>query len=109
MQSALEATFANYWRMFAPDLPEPEAEYRFHPTRRWRFDYCFVDARLAVELDGGIYIRGRHNRAAGFIADCDKMNAATLLGYRILRYTTRHLSDDPQAVINQIREALNDD
>ena len=67
----------------------PEREYRFHPTRRWRFDFAFPDAKLGVEVDGGQWIPGggRHNRAGGFQKDLEKMNAAVELGWRVLRFT----------------------
>ena len=68
-------------------LPMPVAEYRFHPTRRWRFDYAYPDALLAIEIEGGAWVRGRHTRGKGFVADLEKYNAATLLGWRLLRYT----------------------
>jgi very-short-patch-repair endonuclease len=45
-------------------------------------------ARLAVEVEGGSWIAGRHVRGRGFEADCEKYNAAVLLGWRILRFTT---------------------
>lgn len=69
------------------DLPEPEREYRFHPTRRWRFDLAWPDVRLAVEVEGGTWSGGRHTRGTGFEADCEKYNEATLSGWRVLRVT----------------------
>lgn len=79
--------------------PLPKTEYMFHPTRRWRFDYCWPKERLAVEVEGGAFVRGRHTRGKGFVQDMEKYNEATLLGYRILRYTpkgllTRHAVDE---------------
>ena len=71
----------------AAGLPEPVHEYRFHPPRRWRFDFAWPAAMLAVEVEGGSWIAGRHVRGRGFEADCEKYNAATLLGWRILRFT----------------------
>ena len=86
-------------------LPWPVAEHRFHPTRKWRFDFAWPDHMLAVELEGGAWTGGRHTRPSGFVADCDKYNAAALLGWRVLRYTTSHLKNE-QAVVMQIRAIL---
>jgi very-short-patch-repair endonuclease len=66
-------------------LPIPETEHRFC-TRRWRFDYAFIKAKLAVEIEGGIFIRGRHSRGKGMLADMDKYNSATIYGWSILRF-----------------------
>lgn len=75
----------------AAGLPLPIPEYQFHPVRKWRFDYAFVLRQLAVEIEGGIWTQGRHTRGKGFLADMAKYNAATLLGWRILRYTPDQL------------------
>lgn len=66
---------------------QPVAEYVFAAPRRWRFDFCFVDERLAVEIEGGAWSGGRHTRGAGFVGDMGKYNAAVILGYRVLRFT----------------------
>lgn len=106
MSSSLERTFAYWWSLLADDLPEPATEYKFHPRRKWRFDVAFVDARVYVELDGGVYSNGRHTRGAGFEADCEKLNAAALMGWRGLRYTATMLNNDPETVIGQVRALL---
>jgi very-short-patch-repair endonuclease len=61
-------------------------EHRFHPIRRWRFDAAFPERMVAIEVDGGAFIGGRHTRGAGFKADCEKLNAAALHGWRIFRF-----------------------
>lgn len=43
---------------------------------------------LYAEVEGGIWQYGRHNRASGFIKDCEKYNAAALLGWRGFRFPT---------------------
>ena len=65
----------------------PVKEYRFHPTRLWRFDLAFPEQRVAVEIDGGVWSGGRHVRGGGYIADCEKLAEAAILGWRVLRVT----------------------
>ena len=81
----------------------PEKEYRFFPKRRWRADYCWPRKKVIIEIDGGCWIQGRHNRGNGFIADMEKHNQAVLLGYKILRYTPQQLLtnaiDDLKAIL----------
>lgn len=68
-------------------IPEPVPECRFHPTRRWRFDYAWPEQKVALEVEGGVWTRGRHTRGAGFLADLSKYNSAVLLGWKVIRTT----------------------
>jgi very-short-patch-repair endonuclease len=106
MSSSLEQTFKYWFDLLGDDLPEPATEYRFDSRRRWRFDCAWPDVRVYVELDGGTFTNGRHTRGAGFAADCEKINAATLKGWRGLRYTSDMLNNDPESVIGQVRALL---
>lgn len=72
-------------------MPEPVTEFRFHKTRRWRFDYAWPHHKLALEVDGGVWTQGRHTRGAGVEKDCEKYCEAVVQGWRILRVTTRHV------------------
>ena len=58
---------------------EYEREYRFDPVRRWRADFM-LERRVVVEVQG----RGRHQTVTGYRADCEKLNAASAAGYRVL-------------------------
>jgi very-short-patch-repair endonuclease len=71
-----------------PKIPKPHFEYRFHETRKWRFDLAFPEQKLAVEIEGGIWQYGRHNRASTFIKDLEKYNNACMLGWYLLRFST---------------------
>lgn len=93
--SKLEATLLYMVR--SEGLPEPNLEYRFMRERRWRFDMAWVPERLAVEVEGGVWSRGRHTRGKGFIADAEKYNEATLAGWRVLRVTGQQI-ESGQAV-----------
>lgn len=76
-------------------LPEPEAEYPFAYDweRDWRFDFCWHDRMVAVEVEGGGWKRGRHHRPKGYEADCEKYNEAALLGWKVFRFTTDMVRD----------------
>jgi very-short-patch-repair endonuclease len=76
-----------YLQLRALHVILPEREYAFHPVRRWRFDFAWPELRLAVEVEGGVYSQGRHNRPQGFIGDTEKYNAAAEAGWTVLRYT----------------------
>ena len=83
-------------QMRALKLPVPEREHRFHPTRRWRFDFAWPDLKLAVEVEGvtfygknknGSMKLGRHQTAKGLSEDCVKYGEAMKLGWNVYRCT----------------------
>jgi len=88
--SRLEKRFEWLWQTLGG--PELEAEFRFHPTRRWRADFAHVESRTLIEIEGGIYVNGRHNRAAGFAADLEKYLEACLAGWRVVRLGPNELT-----------------
>lgn len=70
-----------------------ETEYRFHPVRRWRFDFAYPQHLLAIEVEGGVWMGGRHTRGRGFELDAEKYNSATIMGWKVLRFTTNMVTD----------------
>ena len=90
--SRLEAKFALYWRGLGG--PALEREFRFHAERKWRADFAHVESRTLIEVEGGIFIKGggRHNRAAGFIADAEKYLEAFLDGWNVVRLTEAQIT-----------------
>ncbi len=88
--SRLEARFKRLWE--AANGPPLEREIMFHPERRWRADFAHIPSRVLFEIDGGIFSNGRHTRGAGFAADCEKHLAAWLLGWSVVRLTSRQLT-----------------
>jgi len=79
-----------------------ESEYRFHPIRKWRFDYAIVSQKIAIEVEGGCWVQGRHTRGKGFINDIEKYNVATSLGWKIFRV----IPGKEFEAIKYIREAI---
>ncbi|MBW6490989.1 MAG: endonuclease domain-containing protein [Lentimicrobium sp.] len=66
-------------------------EYRFTPERRWRLDYAIPTHMIAIEVEGGAFTSGRHTRGKGFIADMEKYNELTCLGWSLIRVTPQNL------------------
>lgn len=74
-------------------LPAPERELIFARPRRWRFDMAWPALMLAAEVNGGTWIAGRHNRGSSIAADYEKLNEATLRGWRVLQFTADMVRD----------------
>jgi very-short-patch-repair endonuclease len=82
---SLETKIApGFWASLHIDHPIPE--YRFHPVRKWRIDYAWPDILLAVEIEGGVWVKGRHTRGKGFSGDMEKYNELAEMGWVLLRY-----------------------
>lgn len=73
-------------------IPEPVTEHVFAKPRRWRFDYCWPAQKVALEVEGAVWVRGRHTRGSGFLKDMEKYNRATMLGWRVVRCTPQTLT-----------------
>lgn len=101
-------------------IPEPIPEWIFHPPRRWRFDFAWqeADLKIAVEVDGGIFGRGKacptcgirrtgaHSSVSGVIADMEKMNQAALDGWIVLRVLPEELDLENGKAFNLIEAAF---
>jgi hypothetical protein len=72
-------------------------EYKFHPKRKWRFDYLLCHSgsasqvKTAIEIEGAIWTRGRHTRGAGYMGDLEKYREAAALGYKVYRFSTQEV------------------
>ncbi len=88
----------------AHGIPEPVAEFIFSLPRKWRFDWAWPKHGLALEVEGGIWTGGRHNRGAGFLGDIEKYNRAAILGWKVLRCTPAQLNSG--TIFETIKAAL---
>lgn len=101
-----ERQFFNTWCSLYPYIERPVTQHRFDESRKWRFDFAWPSCMLAVEINGGDRINGRHNRTEGQDADNEKANTATIEGWRVLRFTGSLLDRDPIGVVNMVARAL---
>lgn len=91
-------------------LPPYLREHRFAKEslgRAWKFDFCWLQYKIAVELEGLVMrklydqqhqlvwaVYGRHATIAGIREDMSKYNAAALLGWTVLRFEQQMVKDD---------------
>ena len=64
-------------------------EYRKkNNLKDWRLDYVWIDGgmKFAIEIDGGAWINGRHNRGQGYIDGMIRRNALLEYGWYVLYY-----------------------
>lgn len=87
----------DYWATFG--IPVAVTEYRFHPKRKWRFDFAWPTVRVALEVEGGVWTGGRHTRGAGFLRDMEKYNSAAIAGWRVLRCVPSELCTKATALL----------
>ena len=81
------------------NLGEWVPEHRFHPTRKWRFDWANTALKLAVEYDGvtGATAFNRkgdessvgHVSVSGQMRDAEKTNEAQCLGWIVIRVNAK--------------------
>lgn len=101
-QTKLEAALAQeimFVRTQFDELGEPQVEHKFHPIRKWRFDFAWPEHMVAAEAEGGTWTGGRHTRGKGFENDAEKYNTATTIGWHILRFTRNHIEDGSAFVV----------
>jgi len=78
------------------------SEYKFHETRQWRFDIAIPLLKIAIEYEGIMSRKSRHTTIIGYTKDCEKYNAATIAGWRVLRYNAinyKSLGDDLMSIL----------
>ena len=89
MTSALEDTFA--FQLDAAGLTGYVREFAAIPGRKFRFDFCFREERLLIEINGGTYNGGAHGRGCGISRDYTKANLAVVNNWRVLSFDTKQV------------------
>lgn len=92
------AVFLNY------GLPKPELEYEFACGRKWRFDFGWPEHKIALEVEGGMWLhkygkKSGHFQGEHVMRDFEKYNTAAALGWRLIRCTPQQLMTTPILVL----------
>ena len=106
MKSKLESTFALALKSVGCEM---EQQVKFHPVRRWRLDFATEDGtKVAVEIDGGEFIKGggAHNRGARMAQDYEKRNSAIEMGFIVFQLTGGMCKKDPLGWANRVKAVI---
>jgi len=111
--SQLEERFASAWKRDYPDLPF-DREIVIPPWDIWarekvllglarrrvayRADFVWLEAMVAVEVQGGIWSLGGHSSGSGINRDCSKTLVAQCAGWAILPITDQMISGKHQRI-----------
>lgn len=101
--SALEDQFLSSWQAHHPrlilerefsDIAAWEKDYQERHaknkrSRRYRLDFAHPDSCTGIEIQGGVYNRGRHVTGSGYERDCRKYNLAYTSGWTIFLLTSQ--------------------
>lgn len=89
----------------AHGLPEPVPEFMFHQKRMWKFDWAWKNLGVALEIEGGIFGRGKacpickrrpvgaHSSIQRLLSDMTKYREAAISGWKVIRVTPSEVND----------------
>lgn len=68
-------------------------EFHFSIERNYRLDYAIPEFKIAIEVDGGIWMKGNsgHSSGTGIKRDMEKGNLLQLQGWKLLRFEPKDL------------------
>lgn len=69
------------------------SEHKFHPVKKWRFDWAIPEKKWAFEYEGVFNGKSRHTNVLGFTEDTNKYREAVKLDWKVLRYTARNYKE----------------
>jgi hypothetical protein len=72
-------------------LPEPEYEVKHIPGRKFRLDIAWEPQRIGIEVNGGVWILGKHGRGSGIVKDMEKNNLSVVYGWRVFQVQPKDL------------------
>ncbi|OYD41163.1 endonuclease domain-containing protein [Sphingobacterium cellulitidis] len=82
-------------------------EFHFSIERNYRLDYAIPEFKIAIEVDGGIWMKGNsgHSSGKGIKRDMDKGNLLQLYGWKTIRIEPNEIVSDK--VLESIKTLMN--
>jgi very-short-patch-repair endonuclease len=73
-----------------------------------RFDFALPELKIAVELNGGEWMYGKHQRGYGASHDAEKCNEATRRGWAVFTLTGTMVREELDRWLDVIEEVVRD-
>jgi very-short-patch-repair endonuclease len=85
-------------------LPRPQLQFAIKLRNgKWvRVDFAYAEQKIAIEVDGYLW----HSSHSVFQLDRMRQNGLVEIGWRVLRYTWRDLTDRPDVVAAEVAAML---
>lgn len=94
LERSMYQQLTNYLRHKGLDW---RVQYEFLEGRKYRADFAELRHRLIVEVQGGSWINGAHNRSIGYEQNCVRQAEAAIAGWTML-YATADMVNDGRAL-----------
>lgn len=106
-QSELEERFWKLWELHGDKRFKAIPEYALIPKRRFKHDIAFPGAKVAVEIQGGTFMRrSAHNTGVGLHRDYEKHNLTVKEGWTMVYFDTIHLKNEGEEAIKFLNSIL---
>ncbi len=100
-KAVLEDAFLAAWDKEFPQLPKPVRQFPVKNPKTgcsWKLDFSWPEWKIAVEIQGGSFVRGGHNTAMGQASDYERHNYLTGRDWKVIYFSTPMLKDMQEAV-----------
>lgn len=91
--SYLEEKFLQLWQDNYPDFAL-EREVQVIPKRRFRLDFAHMTSKIGIEIQGQIWVKGRHNTGSGLLSSYEKHNLHILNGWQVFQLADKMITPD---------------
>ncbi len=100
-KSKLEEKFLLMWESLYPSLVLKREE-KYLPHRRFRGDFVNLESKTVIEIQGGVWVGGRHSTGAGINKDCEKALESLLHGWAVIPITANMINEEVLEKISSI-------
>ena len=106
--SHLEHQFAQLWLYYFPEV-DLYSEYKFSKKRKFRADFAHPQAKVIIEIQGGIWQKSGHSSGKGITRDAEKLNLATAEGWAVFFLPESLIAEEQlQAIAQTIKSRLSE-